>query len=184
MNFIFPSRTKEFPYYNISHQEEGSDFVDYLIASHHTNMPLRDEVMFIGTFGRDEEGKKKVDYSLHRLKTSREFNRAKSFNIRRKSSTTLKTSIQFEKPFLYSTSSWKLDGCQKNVSQIITPQPLYHTQGQPLKEMSRKKRNNKFVYELLLVGKTPHVKFTIPGEKMYIYRFSIMSSKISNRIYK
>ena len=119
--------------------------------------------MFLGTFGKNDEGKKNVDFSLHSLKESREFNRAKSFNIRRKSSTSLRTKIQFERPFLYSTRSWKLDGCEKNVSQIITPQPLYHTQGQPLKQMIRKKRNNKFVYELLVVGKTPHVKFTIPG---------------------
>ena len=163
MNLSLPARSKRFPYYNITHQEVGSDSVEYLLVSHHTNIPLHEEVMFLGTFGKDDEGKKNVDFSLHSLKESREFNRAKSFNIRRKSSTSLRTKIQFERPFLYSTGSWKLDGCEKNVSQIITPQPLYHTQGQPLKQMIRKKRNDKFVYELLVVGKTPHVKFTIPG---------------------
>ena len=163
------------PFYNISHQEEGSDVADYLIVSHHTDIPMRDEVMLIGTFGE-----KNVDFSLHRLKKSKEFDRNLAFNIRRKSSTSMRTRVQFEKPFLYSTSSWGpttswvADGCDKNVSQIIAPQPLYHTQGQPLKQMSRKKKDTaakqdggqgKFVYELLMGQTSPHIKFTIPGER-------------------
>ena len=160
-------------YYNISHQEEGSGTADYLIVSHHTNIPMRDEVMLIGTFGEKE-----VDFSLHRLKKSKELDRNLAFNIRRKSSTSLRTRIQFEKPFLYSTSTWGSDGCDKNVSQIIAPQPLYDTQGQPLKLMNRKKKEiagkqdgekGKFVYELLTGQTSPHIKFTVPGEWLHLF---------------
>ena len=135
--------------------------------NHHTNIPMRDEVMLIGTFGEEN-----VDFSLHRLKKSKEFDRNLAFNIRRKSSTSMRTRIQFEKPFLYSTTSWGEDGCDKNVSQIIAPQPLYDTQGQPLKQMSRKKKDTalkqdggqgKFVYELLIGQTSPHIQFTVPG---------------------
>ena len=176
LGYTFRQRSKEVHYYNISHQEDGTDLMDYLIVSHQTNIPLRDEVMLIGTFGneRDQSGALKVDYSLHRLKKSNEFDRSMSFNIRRTSSTSLRTKIQFESPFLYSTSTWRTDGCDKNVTKIVPPQTQYHTQGQPLEQMVRKKlprtersgreKEGNFLYELLTVGTSPHVKFTVPGE--------------------
>ena len=57
-------------------------------------------------------------YSVHRLKTSEELGKKKFKNFTPLYGDRAPSYIQFQRPFLYSVSTWYMNGCFKNVSQV------------------------------------------------------------------
>ena len=121
-----------------------------------------DEVILFGVFNVSSK-RNVTHYTLHRLKESWELDHTTPFDIRPVDKT-FETSIQFERPFLYSTWTWNQDGCDKNVSQIITPQLIYHSFGLPLEKPDiTKNTRNEFIYQLYSKDSNPTIRFSTFG---------------------
>ena len=80
------------------------------------------------------------------------------------------TQIQFERPFLFSTGTWVQGGCEKNLSQIVSSQPLYVDTARSVGKPEKRREEGKFVYQILSEAALPHIKFHIPGKAEQIGR--------------
>lgn len=127
-----------------------------------------DEVILVGNF-RSSNSRRVDDFSLHRLKSSTDFTR-RPFTIN-SSTNRMFTQIQFEEPFLYSTDTWVDDRCDKNLSQILPSQKIYHESGETIQEPQKRSETYGFVYELLS-KETPRILFSLQGVVFY-YKFCI-----------
>ncbi|GFN75777.1 hypothetical protein PoB_000228300, partial [Plakobranchus ocellatus] len=140
--------------------------LDFIQAVHDTRFPVKEEIILLGDhLELSLHDSLMKPYSVRGLKTPEELARQTRYTRDIYNNMAF---IQFERPFLYSSSNWKRDGCQKNVSQIYPNQTIYSDETMPV--MARKSKvtfsnsNSKtkeFSYQLYYTEREPFVKFYV-----------------------
>ncbi|KAK3603718.1 hypothetical protein CHS0354_023331 [Potamilus streckersoni] len=157
LNFSFETRKRDVLCRNRSFHEDGSDVAEFLHMSHSAQIPIKDEVILEGKYEKN-----KTNYQLHPLKKPWEFHYKKDFEVNQTNKYYYRAKVQFERPFLYSSSTWQQGGCEKNVSQIHPDQPLYRDHGVTLETPNVKNVDGRFLYPLVANSTPPHIRFYIP----------------------
>ena len=98
---------------DLEYQSKGTFLADYITVEHNSGLELKDSFVLVG---KATGGPQKYKYQLHTLKTEDDFkNNNKKVTIHKISQNTYVASMQFSKPFAYSTSSWtKGNQCDKD----------------------------------------------------------------------
>ena len=142
--------------------EAGKDFIH---AQHDTLTKIHDEVILTGEdFHQDTPHR----FFVQPLKTPEQFNSRKNFKVRPHrsdwQSNVYSTTIQFERPFLYSSITWSKGGCDgKNFSQIYPEQPL-HTAEKIVIDPTIHPMGGKFEYQATPIESAAEMKVGIKGK--------------------
>ncbi|KAL3848201.1 hypothetical protein ACJMK2_019075, partial [Sinanodonta woodiana] len=175
LNFSFETRKWDVLCRNRSFHEDGSDVTEFLHMSHSAQIPIKNEVILEGKYEKN-----KTNYQLHPLKKSWEFQYKKDFEVNQTDKYKYRAKVQFEKPFLYSSSTWQQGGCEKNVSQIHPDQPLHRDHGIILETPNVKNVDGRFLYPLVANSTPPHIQFFIPENTpiLSFYKESLGKSQL------
>lgn len=133
---------------------------------HSTGLDLKDEFILIGR----ENTNNRFNFTIHSVKTEDKYQK-KKITVHGISPNIFVASVQFERPFDYSTSSWTHNNdCNKNVSRLKTVQRHY---GMDSKEINAVLENNggNFKYVIKSAETAPYLRFFIPGRLSFVYGF-------------
>lgn len=145
--------------------QKGRSSRDFLYAQHDTHAKIHDEVILTGTNFKNDTPSR---FYMQPLKAPEQFNTRKNFRVRPHRSETWQsnvysTTVQFERPFLYSTITWNRGGCNaKNFSQIYPQQPL-HIAEKTMIDPTINHVDGKFEYQATPLKKFAHIRIGIKG---------------------
>ncbi|KAL8586278.1 hypothetical protein ACOMHN_003793 [Nucella lapillus] len=153
------------------HRKRADQF-HFIRVWHDTRMPVDKEVLLRGNhveLGATNPSHMQP-FLLHSLKAPNEFSHGgpRGFVTSKKGAGAYSTAVQFERPFLYSSTSWYRDGCLKNVSRIFPNQTLYREGEEGVRVMAKKvDSGGSFWYQMSHEEKSPYIKLSVPeGESI------------------
>ncbi|CAH1781765.1 unnamed protein product [Owenia fusiformis] len=175
---------------NLKFHNEGTSYVDFLEIHHKTKLNFEEDIILLGQFQKDDTadiGSQHVDYSAFPLKKPEEFTK-KPVEVFHVNNNVLVTSIQVEKPFEISTSSWlSSSGCERNTSRFHEKQPMYNKQKRreirnpyedddDATESEKVMSNDDFTFQLRAKDKDkdkwrPEISFNIPENASVLWHY-------------
>jgi len=169
INYTSKTRTRVVSPPDKDYHRLGYVTADYLSFFHDTTSTIEDELVVIG---RDfDTGDNPQEFKFHLLKKPNDFTKRGKFQVRPYRAgqpyrnSLYSTYVQFERPFLFSTSTWHVGGClAKNFSQIYAPQPVYSADDISVSEPTIVNNNQQFEYQLTDPGIVPFVRFNLNGK--------------------
>lgn len=147
------------------YHQKGQAGQDFIHTEHDSRTKIHEEVILTGTHFVNNTP---MQFMVQPLKTPEQFNSRKNFKVRPQReeswrSSVYSTTVQFERPFLYSSVTWSRGGCDaKNFSQIYPQQPL-HTAEKILVEPTVYFVHDKFEYQATPLNSAAQIKVEIKG---------------------
>ena len=166
MNFTTSRKSRTVLVSDKKFHEFGRGFMDYLDFYHDLNGKIDQEAILIGSrFSRKNTVKK---FHFHKLRKPHEFTKKGDSKVRRDRNTLVPnevylTHVQVELPFLYTSSSFKYDGClKKNFSQIYPVQSLYGDGREVIPTLSKSGAQTE--YQTTPAPEAPYIHFFLQGK--------------------
>ncbi|XP_061171343.1 uncharacterized protein LOC133180906 [Saccostrea echinata] len=152
--------------------QTGEASQDFIHTKHSTYSNIHDEVILTGTNFDDNTPTR---FYMQPMKKPEEFNTRKNFGVRpyrsEWQSNVYSTTVQFERPFLYSAITWSRGGCDaKNFSQIYPQQPL-HTAEKTIIDPTISKVDGKFEYQAISLKEQAEIRIGIKGDRSILASF-------------
>lgn len=155
------------------YHQKGQAGQDFIRTEHDSRTKIHEEVILTGTHFVNNTP---MQFMVQPLKTPEQFNSRKNFKVRPQReeswrSSVYSTTVQFERPFLYSSVTWSRGGCDaKNFSQIYPQQPL-HTAEKILVEPTVYFVHDKFEYQATPLNSAAQIKVEIKGDQSILSTF-------------
>ncbi|GFR92746.1 LOW QUALITY PROTEIN: hypothetical protein ElyMa_000875400 [Elysia marginata] len=151
------------------HERRLSRF-DFIQGFHDTRFPVLEELILQGDHAElSIYNNLFKPYRARPIKSAEELQKKAYYTTDRSS---MMTYVQFERPFLYSSSTWKRDGCYKNMTQIYPNQTIYGEEQVPVLARKTKLTKSpadtevkKFSYQMHHADMEPYVKFFVDAKE-------------------
>ncbi|XP_076454059.1 uncharacterized protein LOC143289096 [Babylonia areolata] len=165
-----PTQTYTAKMESLEEHRRRSGRFHFIRVWHDTRMPLARGVILRGDhleLGASNPNHMQP-FVLHPLKTLSDFQRhGTDFLVSKKGRDSYTAAVQFQRPFLYSSTSWYGDGCSKNVSAIFPNQTLYREEELVKVTAKMVDKGGDFWYQVSHRDKSPYIKLSVPeGESI------------------